>query len=142
MSDGDEALQDLRDACPLFIIAAGLDEDPRLFFAGAKECVNPAAGAVPGEETVLRRNPPEHIIDGAPDRIRAVEDVKDSPVDDNNQYPFPVSFFSIPEPERAILFIAIGVEEFTVKGILAFLELVQKEPRFQGEAGRVPGLYG
>ena len=61
------------------------------------------------------------------------------PVFDNKKDPFLCSFVTFLHPETAVFFIAMGVEEFTIEGVVPFLALPQEETYPERKVSGVPG---
>jgi len=52
-SDGNKFFQHFSDVFPLFFLFTGMDKNPRNVSVVTEKRINPAAGAVPAEETVF-----------------------------------------------------------------------------------------
>jgi hypothetical protein len=122
-SDENKSFQYFSDVFPLFFLFTCVDIDSRSVSVITEKCINPAACAVTADETVIRGNSAKRVVDYNAECIQTVDNMIQSPVDNNDQYPFFAPFIWFLHPEGAVFFIAVEIEEFPVEGVMPLFEL-------------------
>ena len=109
---------------PFFFIFTLVKGNSRSASVITEKRIHPAACAIPAQQAVFCSDSAKNVVNNDTERVFTVYRMVNSLIDNKNQYPFFICSRRIQKPECAIFFIAIGVEEFPVKGVVPFLELL------------------
>ena len=133
---GDCIVLSVKDAdytLPLGRAFAGMDEYAGFFPVIAQECIDTTPYGIAVQITVIGGDPAEYPVQGLLERCRAGTRVVNIPVHDHQQDTGFRGVAGLFHPYHPELLVTILMEEFTVKRIMAFFELLQEKAGFLRE---------
>ena len=123
MPDNNESINGIEDGQPLVFIFHRVNIQSRLFFIVAEKGIDPAPDRIAGQETVIRPDSPQPVVDDGVRGLRGVNGMVESPVHDYDQEAFFLCKRRVSCPERPVFLPAKRIEEFPVERVVPSFEL-------------------